>query len=105
MNSRKADQMTSGSIKAGNTNANPPNAQMARERVKYMEGSENQPLTLALKVCIVSISKIDEQIFFPQAHHKSYLMVWPKHDKNNIGQDFGTSGVYKQTSDSLEWCT
>ena len=29
-------------------NANPPTAQMARERVKYMEGSENQPLTLAL---------------------------------------------------------
>ena len=40
--------MTSWSIRAGNMNANPPTAQMARERVKYMEGSENQPLTLAL---------------------------------------------------------
>ena len=40
--------MTSQPMKAGNTIANPPNAQMARERVKYMKGSENQPLTLAL---------------------------------------------------------
>ena len=40
--------MTSWSIRAGNMNANPPTAQMARKRVKYTEGSENQPLTLAL---------------------------------------------------------
>ena len=45
---QKGRQMTSQLLKAGIMNANPVTAQIARVRVKYIEGSENQPLAGAL---------------------------------------------------------